>query len=61
MPGNARSLPRVLLPSSPVTVKVTGADGQALSNVDASWDAGSHTEYLGFDNSPEGVRVTINW
>jgi hypothetical protein len=29
--------------------------------VDLSWDAGSHTEYLGFDNSPDGVRVTLNW
>ena len=60
-PVNTRNSARVLLPSSPVTVTVTGADGQPLSNVDLSWDAGSHTEYLGFDNSPDGVRVTLNW
>ena len=60
-PANTRNSARVLLPSSPVAMTVTDADGQPLSNVDFSWDAGSHTEYLGFDNSPNGVKVTITW
>jgi hypothetical protein len=60
-PANTRNSARVLLPSAPVTVTVTGADGQVVSSVDAVWDAGSHTEYLGFDNSPDGVKVTLSW
>jgi hypothetical protein len=50
---------RVLLPSAPSAVRVTDAQGAAVSDVQSSWDEGSHTEFLGFANSPDGVKVEL--
>jgi hypothetical protein len=58
-PVNTVNSMRVLLPSRPAAVSVTDAQGVAVSDVQSSWDEGSHTEYLGFANSPDGVRVEL--
>lgn len=52
---------RVLLPGKPKVTKVTNAKGQELSDVKTSWDASSKTVYLGFANSPDGIKVTLSW
>lgn len=54
-PVNTINAMRVLLPAEPKEV-VTGN-----KEVVKSWDASSHTLYLGFDNSPDGVKVNIKW
>lgn len=52
---------RILLPAKPKATVVTDSNGQTISDVKTSWDASSHTLYLGFANSPDGVKVNIKW
>jgi hypothetical protein len=52
---------RVLLPEKPKTTKVTDSKGQEITDVKTSWDASSKTVYLGFANSPEGIKVSLSW
>jgi hypothetical protein len=52
---------RVLLPANPKNVKVTDSKGQEITDVKTSWDASSNTVYLGFANSPEGIKVSLSW
>lgn len=59
-PVNTVNAARVWLPSEPAHVSATDSAGAAIA-VQSSWDASSHTEFLGFDNSPEGIKVTITW
>ena len=54
-PVNTINAMRVLLPAKPKEVVTSDKD------FSQSWDEGSHTLYLGFDNSPEGVKVHISW
>lgn len=54
-PVNTINAMRVLLPAEPKEVVAAGI------KVDQSWDEGSHTLYLGFDNNPDGVKVNIKW
>jgi hypothetical protein len=60
-PVNTRNSMRVLLPAQPSGVVVTDSKGQPVSDVQSSWDEGSHTEYLGFANSPDGMKVSLKW
>lgn len=52
---------RVLLPAKPKSTKVTDAKGQQIKDVKTSWDESSKTVYLGFANSPDGIKVTLSW
>lgn len=52
---------RVLLPAKPKSTKVTDAKGQQIMDVKTSWDESSKTVYLGFANSPDGIKVTLSW
>lgn len=54
-PVNTINAMRVLLPAKPKEVLTSDKD------FSQSWDEGSHTLYLGFDNSPDGVKVNIKW
>ncbi|SFW67574.1 hypothetical protein [Chitinophaga sancti] len=54
-PAKTINAMRVLLPAKPKSV--VAAD----KKLSQSWDEKSHTLYLGFDNSPDGVKVDINW
>ncbi|MBS1523844.1 MAG: hypothetical protein JST50_22770 [Bacteroidetes bacterium] len=60
-PINTINSSRVLLPSKPGKITVSDHEGKALSDVKSSWDESSHTLYLGFDNSPDGIKVNIEW
>lgn len=60
-PAKTLNSTRVLLPVKPKLVTVTSFDGQAVTDVKSSWDEASHTEYLSFANSPDGVKVEIKW
>lgn len=54
-PVNTINAMRVLLPAKPRKVVTSG------KNFSQSWDEGSRTLYLGFDNQPDGVKVHIQW
>lgn len=60
-PVNTINSSRVLLPSKPGKITVTDHEGQPVKEVKSSWDESSHTLYLGFDNSPDGIKVNIEW
>lgn len=60
-PVNTRNSMRILLPAAPKETVITNDKGEKLSDVESSWDAVSATLYLGFDNSPEGIRVALSW
>jgi hypothetical protein len=60
-PANTNNSMRVLLPSRPSVVRVTDSLGVAVSDVQSSWDEASHTEFLGFANSPDGIKVELTW
>jgi hypothetical protein len=60
-PLNTRNTMRILLPAAPVKTMLTNSKGEKIDNVQNSWDAASHTCYLGFDNDPDGITVTVRW
>ena len=53
-PDNTDNAMRILLPQAPKQVQVSVAS-------QSSWDEGSQTLLLGFENDPEGVQVRIEW
>jgi hypothetical protein len=59
-PLDTRNSMRVVLPSAPMNTTLTNSKGEKV-DVESSWDAGSGTCFLGFDNDPDGIQVTINW
>ena len=60
-PVNTLNSVRVLLPLQPKETKVSDSKGQQITDVKTSWDASSNTLYLGFANSPDGVKVDLKW
>jgi len=60
-PAKTVNAMRVLLPAQPKTTTVTDNAGQTISDVKSSWDASSNTLFLGFANSPDGVKVDLKW
>ena len=60
-PINTLNSMRVLLPAQPTDIKVTDSSGKIIAGVKSSWDTSTHTLYLGFDNSPDGIRVNLKW
>jgi len=60
-PVNTINSSRVLLPSKPGKIIVSDHEGKTVNDVKSSWDESSHTLYLGFDNSPDGIKVNIEW
>ncbi len=60
-PINTVNSMRVLLPARPKNIKVTNSAGKIISDVKSSWDTSTHTLYLGFDNSPDGIKVNLKW
>ena len=59
-PLNTTNVMRVLLPEKPSQIKVRDEKGNAL-DAPTSWDEGSKTCFLSFENNPEGVHVTVTW
>ncbi len=60
-PINTVNSMRVLLPAQPKHIKVTDNTGKIIADVKSSWDVSTHTFYLGFDNSPDGIKVNLKW
>ena len=60
-PINTINSMRVLLPRKPNNIKVTDSKGQTVIDLRTSWDTSSNTLYLGFDNSPDGIKVDVSW
>lgn len=60
-PVNTLNSVRVLLPSQPKDTKVSDSKGQQITDVKTSWDTSSNTLYLGFANSPDGIKVDLKW
>ncbi|UII21399.1 hypothetical protein [Fulvivirga ligni] len=59
-PLNTTNVMRVLLPGKPTSIKVTDAAGNDVA-VESSWDSGSKTQFLSFENNPEGIQVRLGW
>ncbi len=59
-PSNTTNVMRVLLPKKPVKIELADAAGKAVS-AKTSWDEFSHTCFLGFENDPGGVQVSLSW
>ncbi|WP_214227495.1 hypothetical protein [Pedobacter sp. B4-66] len=60
-PAKTENSMRILLPAKPLKSSVTSNTGEELANVNSSWDESSKTLYLGFDNSPDGIKVNCSW
>lgn len=60
-PAKTTNSMRILLPSAPKETLLTDHIGKEISPVKMSWDKLSHTSYLSFENSPEGVNVRFTW
>jgi len=60
-PINTVNSMRVLLPAQPKHIKVADSAGKIITDVKSSWDVSTHTLYLGFDNSPDGIKVNLKW
>lgn len=59
-PLNTKNSMRVFLPGIPVGTKITNDKGEKIT-AESSWDAVSGTYYLGFDNSPDGIKIELTW
>ncbi|WP_259069294.1 hypothetical protein HDF24_13815 [Mucilaginibacter sp. X4EP1] len=60
-PVNTLNSVRVLLPAKPAKITVTNSSGQTVTDVKSSWDESSNTLYLGFENSPDGIKTNLEW
>lgn len=60
-PVNTLNSMRILLPREPKATKLSDAKGRTVADVKTSWDASSHTLYLGFPNTPDGTSIHISW
>jgi len=60
-PVNTVNSMRILLPAEPKMIEALDNSGAKLSAVKTSWDAGSRTLHMSFDNSPEGIKVKLAW
>ena len=60
-PINTVNASRILLPSKPSDIIVTDSKGNTDGDVKSSWDESSKTLFLGFDNNPEGIHVSLKW
>ncbi len=60
-PVNTTNSMRILLPQNPKQILVKTIKGVELTEVDSSWDENSKTLYLGFENSPDGIEINLNW
>ncbi len=60
-PVNTTNVMRVLLPGKPVEVTIYDQNGKALDETTWNWDSLSRTCFLRFENSPEGIHVSMKW
>ena len=60
-PAKTINAMRILLPAAPEETVLTGSGGEKVQPAASSWDAGSRTYFLQFDNNPDGVKVEVRW
>jgi len=60
-PINTTNIMRILLPTKPVLYSIKDREGNILKNVTTNWDGKSNTCLLVFENSPEGITVSIKY
>lgn len=60
-PAKTVNAMRILLPAEPKETVLTGPGGEKMQPAASSWDAGSKTYFLQFDNHPDGVKVDVRW
>jgi hypothetical protein len=60
-PANTNNVMRILLPAEPKKITVTDAGGKVIADAKNSWDSLGKTCLLQFENSPEGVKVLLEW
>jgi hypothetical protein len=60
-PANTNNVMRILLTAEPKKITVTDAAGNAIADAKSSWDSLGKTCLLQFENSPEGVKVLLEW
>ncbi|SDX09827.1 hypothetical protein SAMN05444410_10931 [Hydrobacter penzbergensis] len=60
-PAKTTNSMRVLLPAAPKAIMLSDHTGAALKEVTKTWDAGSQTLYLSFENNPEGTTIKLSW
>lgn len=60
-PVNTTNAMRVLLPAPPVKTTIRDSEGKQISEILTEWDAVSRTAFIGFENSPDGIRVEFEW
>ncbi|MGV8878178.1 MAG: hypothetical protein ACOH2A_04015 [Sphingobacteriaceae bacterium] len=60
-PSKTTNSMRVLLPAKPTEIRLKDSKGQSVTTFETSWDVSSKTCFLGFENSPDGMEVTLIW
>jgi hypothetical protein len=60
-PVNTTNVMRVLLPAEPKKITVIDEKGKLITDVKTSWDRGSRTSFLSFENDPDGIKVKLEW
>lgn len=60
-PANTVNSMRILLPKEPKNIKIEHANNQEALSFEKSWDENSRTLWLQFNNSPNGIKVSIEW
>ncbi|GHT65408.1 hypothetical protein FACS189451_12990 [Bacteroidia bacterium] len=60
-PIDTENSSRIYLPKQPKGVKIIATGDNNISQDDNAWDENSHTYLVKFENSPDGVKVEINY
>ncbi|NNU34128.1 hypothetical protein HK413_08185 [Mucilaginibacter sp. S1162] len=60
-PANTVNAMRILLPAQAKNITLTDSKGQTITDVKSLWDVSSKTLFLSFDNSPDGIKVSLGW
>jgi cell division protein YceG involved in septum cleavage len=60
-PINTTNIMRILLPAKPVLYSIKDREGKVLKNATYDWDVQSKTCRIVFENSPEGIAVSIKY
>tara|TARA_R110002049_G_scaffold309206_1_gene518558 strand:+ start:15127 stop:17334 length:2208 start_codon:yes stop_codon:yes gene_type:complete len=60
-PLSTTNVMRILLPKKPLETKLSDSSERIITSNKSTWDAETHTLWLEFENSNEGIFVEINW
>ena len=60
-PSNTMNAMRILLPSKPNGIVLKNDANQIIKEFTASWDEGSKTYLLKFENNNNGIQVNLKW